>query len=658
MKTLLQATMRAILMLNPDSQVGPNTFYPRQKSHERFAESPLLSAAKMGCVTAMKFYLSEFGDVIDVNVSGTCVFTRKYRDGDTISEVLHKCTALNAACLSDTTSMEVVKLLVSHGALVNIPSCRKSTPLMGAAFSGKLDIVKYLVKHGGAVDTSNLMGNAPLCAAAMGGHHKVISYLLKKGADVNHQTMTGDTAIHIAATEGHLKVVKELLAHGASVIPTLKPPSPFHDPAPHPILLAASEGHENVVNLLLNHPHCPPELKSDALLILGATLFEQRKIGRVAMLHNLWSQALALRDSCALKPDYAPAVEAYGGRTEIQGLEDYSLLRNSPLSEFYYQCLIIRERVMGYGELSLIRRISQSVMELLIVQKLSGAELLWIRLLEMMVSFVGTKSPEFIAHFFSHSFYSRWRDLLDGFLVIFEKIVPPQHEIKYEPLVAFAVSGIEFLRVPSLEPECLKPEVQPLILHALILFSAWLYHTHPDPTNVTGGGEEAGGSLVVFDSSCESLGREFVEKNLRPSSSTTLLHIALNQLHTLIFKSVSLLVSALFRWGAESLVNTPDRNGNRPLHLAVLNADSQTVVCLLENGAHLDSVNGEGRKAENVYSNKLYVNDDLEGVFFSNPLPLSCQASHCVVREGLPYRSMDLPPHLKDFIGLHDKPQL
>ncbi len=655
MKTLLLATMRAILMLNRNCHVGPNTFYPRQISHERFPESPILAAAKMGCVTALKFYLTEYGDVIDVNVSGTCVFTRKYRDGDTISEVLHNCTALNAACLSDTANVEVVKLLVTHGASVNIPSCRKSTPLMGAAFSGKLDIVKYLVKHGANVDTSNLMGNAPLCAAAMGGHHKVINYLLKKGADVNHRTMTGDTAIHIAATEGHLKVVKELLTHGALVLLPLQPSSPLHDPAPHPILLAASEGHENVVNLLLNHPDISPELKSDALLVLGATLFEQRKPGRIAILHRLWSQALALRESSPSKPVYQLPVEAYGNHMEIKDIEDYNTLRQAEHSDLYFQCLIIRERVMGYGELSLIRRISQSVMELLIVHKLPSAELLWIRLLEMMVSFVGSKSPEFIAHFFSHSFYSRWRDLLDGFLVIFEKIVPPNYQIKYEPLVIFAVRGIEFLKVPRLEPECLKPESHPLLLHTLVLFSSWLYQIH-------GTGNETGKDVFaeheVFSDPCEILGRDFVSKNLHPNQSTTLLHIALSHLHTLIYKSVSLLVAALLRWGAESVINLPDKDGNRPLHLAVLNADSQSVVLLLESGAHLDSVDGDGKSAENVYRNKIYINDDLEGVFSSCPLPLSCQASHCVVREGLPYKDMDLPPYVKEFIALHDNPLL
>lgn len=651
MKTLLQATMRAILILNPDCYVGPNTFYPKQTCHERFPESPILAAAKMGCVTALKFYLSTFGNVIDVNVLGTCIFTRKYRDGDTISEVLHKCTALNAACLSDTTNLEVVKLLVAHGAHVNVPSCRKSTPLMGAAFSGKLDIVKYLVKHGANVDTANLMGNAPLCAAAMGGHHKVLNYLLKKGADVDHRTMTGDMAVHIAATEGHLKVVKELLAHGATVHLQSKLPTPLEDPTPHPILLAASEGHENVVDLLLNHPDVSPELKSDALLVLGATLFEQRKPGRMAILDRLWTQALGLRETYSVKTAFAPPVAAYGNRIEIQDFADYDALRQSERSDLYYQCLIIRERVMGYGELSLIRRISQSVMELLIVQRLHDAELLWTRLLEMMVSFVGSKSPEFVAHFFSHSFYSRWRDLMDGFLVIFDKIVPLDFEINYEPLIVFGLKGIEFLKVPSLEPECLKPHPHPLLFHTLILFSSWLHQTH-----TKGCTKKTVGDQVVFDPTCEALGREFVSSNLLPTKDTTLLHIALSHLHTMVYKSISLLVAAMLRWGADSLVDLPDGEGNRPLQLAVKNADSRTVVHLLDCGAHLDSVDWEGMTAEDVLREKVYINDRYEGVFNPVPRPLACQASHCIVREGLPYKDMDLPSHLKDYIALHDKP--
>ena len=643
-KYVLNVELNRIFSSRPNCRVGPNTFFPRQDKESAFLESPILGAAKHGAVAVLKHLLHHYGNVIDVNCTVTCSFTRSYRDGDFITEVLHKCAAMNAACLSDTVNMDVVKLLVAHGALVNVANCRRSTPLMGAAFSGRLDVVKYLVKHGANVDAANLMGNTPLCAAAMGGHHKIISFLLKKGADCNHATITGDTALHIAATEGHLKVVRELISHGTS-----SPPNPIPSAiVPPPVILAASEGSNEVVNELLRVPGCPPEVKSDALLLLGATIFEQRREHRISELDLLWGEALALRDKCSTLPNFLPPVESYGNRVEIQSLNDFRKLRQSSMSEVYYQCLIIRERIMGYGDLGLIRRLSQSVMELIILDNLSAAETLWIRLLEMMVSFVSTKPPEFIAHFFSHSFYSRWRDLLEGFLVIFERIIPADHPVHFRPLVDFAMKGLEFLDVPSLEPECVKPDCTPVLCSALEMFSRWLNQIHA--SSVENSDESMDDSDEKLDSECEKLGREFVSKYLCRSNKSTLLHMALDKTNFKAMNCPSLLITALIRWGAESVVNMPDGSGLRPLYLAAMNTTVAAVVCLLDSGAHIDAVNRDGNVARDV----CHVGSD--SVFDTIPLPLSCQACHSVVAGGLPYEKMDLPPHVKEFIKLHDKP--
>lgn len=51
-------------------------------------------------------------------------------------------------CAAAAGYIDIVKLLVSHGAKVNSTTKTNSTPLRAACFDGHLEIVKYLVAHG------------------------------------------------------------------------------------------------------------------------------------------------------------------------------------------------------------------------------------------------------------------------------------------------------------------------------------------------------------------------------------------------------------------------------------------------------------------------------------------------------------------------------
>lgn len=51
-------------------------------------------------------------------------------------------------CAAAAGHLDIVKLLVSHGAKVNSTTKTNSTPLRAACFDGHFEIVKYLVAHG------------------------------------------------------------------------------------------------------------------------------------------------------------------------------------------------------------------------------------------------------------------------------------------------------------------------------------------------------------------------------------------------------------------------------------------------------------------------------------------------------------------------------
>ena len=645
----LDTEMKAILASKPpNSQVGPHTFFPEPT--DPYRESPLLAAAKYGNVSALKYFLNTFASVIDVNDTCACAIVYTFR-GNRTSEVVHKCSPLIAACLGENVNLDVVKLLVSRGASVNLPNCRQTTPLMGVAFSGNMDVLKYLVENGAEINAVNLTRSTPLCAAAKIGQHEVIKYLLRKGANLNYEDIKGHTALHMAAGEGHFKAVRELLAHGAS--PKMESYCPGS--VVPPVLMAASEGHPEVVKELLTLPNCPTLLKVDTLLLLGATVFEQKKPQRVTLL-NLWSKALTLRTSNTLGvlQNYSPPVQAYGNRAEIKTHEDFRVLRSSVL-EIHYQALIMRERIMGYGDFSLIQQLSRYVTELLHLNRLREAELLWIRLMDMLVYFISSKPTEYSAHFFPHYLVIAWRALIEKFVLVFQEVNLNVYQPNFKPFVEFELKGLEFLELPL--SDCPKPSPLQLVTHALSLFCMWLRlerQLHGDL-----------GEVETHSDDCETLGRKFVAGYVfleNSGDNLTLLHLALDSSslqNSVIQTGISWLIPALLRWGSDAVVDVPNLNGMRPLHLAISNTDSSEVLThLLDYGAHLDAVNAAGKSVFDIYrARRMRLSDplkaDLEAVLYANPLSLACHACRVVVAEGLPYEAM--PPHVKDLIRLHDK---
>lgn len=72
--------------------------------------------------------------------------------------------------------MNVVKLLVQHGANVNHLTDTHSTPLRGACFDGRLDIVHYLVSHNADINIANTYNNTCLMISSYKGHTDIVSF--------------------------------------------------------------------------------------------------------------------------------------------------------------------------------------------------------------------------------------------------------------------------------------------------------------------------------------------------------------------------------------------------------------------------------------------------------------------------------------------------
>ncbi|KAL9642532.1 hypothetical protein ABK040_011099 [Willaertia magna] len=127
--------------------------------------------------------------------------------------------------------------------------------LVAACMDGKIRIVKSLIQRYGKqyVDSTDDFGWTPLLTAAQFGRVEVVNYLLEQGADINQVNKFGN-ALFIAALEGHEDVVKILLKHGAETKVKCPSKSFLHDDHLTPLQAAQLRENYSIVKLLEHFP--------------------------------------------------------------------------------------------------------------------------------------------------------------------------------------------------------------------------------------------------------------------------------------------------------------------------------------------------------------------------------------------------------------------
>jgi len=98
-----------------------------------------------------------------------------------------------AAAIGD--KVEIVDLLCSHGAVVELCSSSGLTALHLAAQSGSLNVFRQLLQKGADLSRCSEYGITPLIMAAQGGHETVIDFILSNLTDINEPDGSGRTAL-------------------------------------------------------------------------------------------------------------------------------------------------------------------------------------------------------------------------------------------------------------------------------------------------------------------------------------------------------------------------------------------------------------------------------------------------------------------------------
>jgi ankyrin repeat protein len=169
-------------------------------------ESPLHAAARDGDITTLQSILTTSPSYVDINPQDSRGWTP-----------LHY-----AAAAGQVSS---VRILVSHGANLAIPTLNAETPLVLAVDNNHIDAVCDLIEADADTNTFAPNGPSPLVTATRRGNLEMVRLLLLLGADPSLQDGYGTTPLICAAavcntTPGEtddLGVLRELLNAGAPV---------------------------------------------------------------------------------------------------------------------------------------------------------------------------------------------------------------------------------------------------------------------------------------------------------------------------------------------------------------------------------------------------------------------------------------------------------
>jgi ankyrin repeat protein len=179
----------------------------------------LFAASCNGLVEAVDRALSDGASIDHLDENGvTPLMAAVFNDQAAMVQHLLNCGANPNAGLDPPLSLAAAKGLVDIGRLllrrevtdVNARNHRNFTPLHDAAEQGHVEMVRVLLSHGADV---NSMGNGsvtPLHFAAQNGHGVVVALLLQYGVRTDVVATNGETARDSAKRKGHEEIARRL----------------------------------------------------------------------------------------------------------------------------------------------------------------------------------------------------------------------------------------------------------------------------------------------------------------------------------------------------------------------------------------------------------------------------------------------------------------
>lgn len=141
-------------------------------------------------------------------------------------------------------NIEVLQLLLDHGADLGATRTDGRTAFHDAATWGNVEAVKLMLKNGAEINAVDNERFTPLLLSTFYSRHEVSQLLLEMGADWKKPNDGGWTVLHFAAGAGFVDIVKRLIDSGADKNGT-------DDTGMTPMAIAASTGQQDVIDYLI-----------------------------------------------------------------------------------------------------------------------------------------------------------------------------------------------------------------------------------------------------------------------------------------------------------------------------------------------------------------------------------------------------------------------
>ena len=140
--------------------------------------------------------------------------------------------------------IDIVKLLIKHGADANAKDNYVGTPLHDAVLLGYRDIAELLITNGADVNQEFEDGMPLLHYAVALGFEDVVELLISSGTDIDTRDTHSQTALHEAAWEDYRDISELLIDKGANInVRDKNGDTPLH--------VAALNGHKELFDLLI-----------------------------------------------------------------------------------------------------------------------------------------------------------------------------------------------------------------------------------------------------------------------------------------------------------------------------------------------------------------------------------------------------------------------
>ena len=127
-------------------------------------------------------------------------------------------TPLHSAAQAGPAALPVLQALVKRGAAVNTQASVpvSTTPLHATCMpDSELECLRLLLQHGANVDIRDTLGATALHRACKEGREDAVSLLLAHKADVNARDMYESTPLHFASSYMKRGCLRLLVEHGA-----------------------------------------------------------------------------------------------------------------------------------------------------------------------------------------------------------------------------------------------------------------------------------------------------------------------------------------------------------------------------------------------------------------------------------------------------------